>query len=182
MTHEFFGLLGKKIFKRLKDERPALAIFNAAEDDGIETPERFNYLGHRGRTEEGRKELAKRKATWKKMRQEWRARATAGENDRYHPSSGRVNVRRALRELEGDEKAEAQRYYDALIHQRGYMYAARNVRTDDLDRIDLPALFSMPDREVRHRFFRPEANLDGLLLPATSDDTPANETSYQQGA
>jgi len=62
-------------------------------------------------------------------------------------------------EVEGLEKGLKEKRKSALIHQRGYEYASKV----DLEQIhDWKKFFSMPNAEVRRRFFTPNPDYSGL--------------------
>jgi len=54
--------------------------------------------------------------------------------------------------------------YDALVHSRGYKFAAQL----ETDKVDLRRLFSLPELDVRMHFFRSDPHYD-VAAPAESD-------------
>ncbi len=135
LTHEFFGFLSRRLFYRFLqtgDREPLRKLLFATDAEPV--------LGD--------DDL---KSTM--------ARIHGYRADLEHMYETMV-LRGERRDGDAEQVAETRRVYASeLQHHRGYRFASQV----DLDRIhDWPALFRLPEQEVRKRFFTDEPDYSGL--------------------
>jgi hypothetical protein len=144
ITGEFFGFLGRRMFFSVLDEEERKAFFpnrlrrpNTTETNSQLKSIRKTYQDAKNAVEEKEGEII-----------------ASGDKNRQHKFNKFLDET-MYPKMESLEKSRA----DILIHERGYNFASRV----DMSKIhDWKKLFSMPNHEVRMRFFRSDPDYSGL--------------------
>lgn len=147
LSHEFFGFLGKRILLRALQNTEARNLFFAPDaETRYTTWNRENF------------KLEKTSSSWKRARRHLK---TTGQ----YTKDAIENRRRGIQYLDTQgnyfDVQSFNRSFETMRHIRGYKYAIR-FPEEALDTVDLKAMFSLTDEDVRHRFFTDKPNFDGL--------------------
>lgn len=134
ITNEFFGFLGRRLFGKATKKSEVLSEL---EDNKRGIPTKAETI-----------ELARR---LKKMSRSAKSALEVLEDT--------LDLSAIIRKLTNSAQIVESERKNVLVHQRGYEWASRV----DLDKIsDWPKLFSLPNKEVRKRFFTNEPDYSGL--------------------
>lgn len=161
MTHEFFGFLGRMmLFEQVKNVKTS-AFFQ--KHDGatrVSGGDEINFL-YGPRSLRRRNQQTRARKTWTRTRSRLRSEAVAaGEQPQL--SNHRAREKVIQTPARAKDRELLVNYESSLIHQRGYKYAAMHFTPDVMGRVDFEKVFSLPDEEVRKRFFRPDPDFSGL--------------------
>ena len=140
ITSEFFGFLGKRLWEKAAEkELDSLNILKNDAEHVIESKKMFNIAGR-----------VIKQAT----------KSIVAEAKRHSEEADDEETKKFLQELAEEIEEVAQKTRkDSVAHQRGYEMALKL----DIDRItDYKKLFSMPNAEVRKRFFTDKPDYSGL--------------------
>ena len=179
-THEFFGLLGRMVLYKGLALKEREALFEGCYPVYTVNNQRADVLRARA-GQIVRRSLQKTKerllgqliGPYEKSYGESLAKKDATGADFW-----REKIKKSLPELAAVARESAinahggmeelQRLmnhrYDALVHSRGYKFAAQL----ETDKVDLRRLFSLPERDVRMRFFRPDPHYE-VAAPAQAE-------------
>lgn len=142
ITHEFFGFLGRRILFSVLSDLPSREIKEIFYGEPT-------FAMSRKMIVDRRKKLKK----WDEMVEE------RIKDSKAFKQGDEEEVERLRNYFERLFHSEAKLLRSEAIHYRGYKYASQL----DLSKIkNWKKLFSMPDREVRMRFFRPDPDYSGL--------------------
>ncbi|OGZ69512.1 MAG: hypothetical protein A3D44_03800 [Candidatus Staskawiczbacteria bacterium RIFCSPHIGHO2_02_FULL_42_22] len=135
ITEEFFGFLGRRLFEQSVKDHSSLAMYEDNQRKVMPKKQALKLTGALRKNAELMEDIV---GDWKQ---------SMSEND--------PNIIKAERVIQmvRDRRSEA------LIHQRGYEWALKV----DLSKIKKwEKLFSMPNQEVRKRFFTDDPDYEGL--------------------
>ena len=163
VTHEFFGYLGRIILFQ-ETRQTSMAGYFERDDGivGIDSAEEVNLMYY--------PRPKKADQRWRWGRKLWRNARGVGRKNRLDArKNGGAETSDPLDDMQedlhgipaGKERDLAAEYRTAVIHQRGYKYASTHFTPDVVERVDFEKIFSLPDREVRKRFFRPDPDFSG---------------------